>query len=204
LPPAGFFEGTEMPTAGWWEALFSDPAEVLTAVGIRPRMDVIDLCCGDGWFTLRIARIARHVTAVDIDRALLNRARIRLAESGVTNCDFAHGDANAIATLVARPADFVFLANVFHGVQDRPQLARAVASVLQPRGLFAIVNWHRRPREETTVLGEPRGPKTELRMTPTQTKAAVESAGLAFIHKVEIEPFHYAAIFQKRENKSVV
>ena len=54
------------------------------------------------------------------------------------------------------------------------------------------------------MLGEPRGPKTELRMTPTQTKAAVESAGLAFIHKVEIEPFHYAAIFQKRENKSVV
>jgi hypothetical protein len=24
--PAGFFEGTEMPTAGWWEALWPDPA----------------------------------------------------------------------------------------------------------------------------------------------------------------------------------
>ena len=23
---AGFFQGTEMPTAGWWEALWPDPA----------------------------------------------------------------------------------------------------------------------------------------------------------------------------------
>ena len=30
---------------------------------------------------------------------------------------------------------------------------------------FAIVNWHKRPREETPILGEPRGPKTELRMS---------------------------------------
>ena len=24
--PPGFFEATEMPTAGWWEALWLDPA----------------------------------------------------------------------------------------------------------------------------------------------------------------------------------
>src|SRR5262249_44110638 len=35
--------GTEMPTAGWWEALWPDPAAVLAAVGIKPGMDVIDL-----------------------------------------------------------------------------------------------------------------------------------------------------------------
>ena len=99
--------------------------------------------------------------------------------------------------------DFVHGAYIIHHLEPA-SFGAEVARVLKPRGLFAIVNWHRRPREETTVLGEPRGPKTELRMTPTQTKAAVESAGLAFIHKVEIEPFHYAAIFQKRENKSVV
>jgi predicted methyltransferase len=50
--PSGFFEGTEMPTAGWWEALWPDPAGVLAAVGLRPGMGVIDLCSGDGWFTL--------------------------------------------------------------------------------------------------------------------------------------------------------
>jgi hypothetical protein len=34
----GFFQGTEMPTAGWWEALWPDPAGVLAAVGLKPGM----------------------------------------------------------------------------------------------------------------------------------------------------------------------
>jgi ubiquinone/menaquinone biosynthesis C-methylase UbiE len=63
----GFFEGTEMPTAGWWDALWPDPAGVVAAAGIKPGMDVIDLCSGDGWFTLPIATVARHVLAIDLD-----------------------------------------------------------------------------------------------------------------------------------------
>ena len=43
----GFFEGTEMPTAGWWEALWPDPAKVLQSVGLAAGMDVVDLCSGD-------------------------------------------------------------------------------------------------------------------------------------------------------------
>src|SRR5215469_8893800 len=120
--PRGFFQGTEMPTAGWWEALWPDPAAVLAAVGLKPGMDVIDLCSGDGWFTLQIAKIARHVVAVDIDRDLLELARVRLSEAGVANCDFVAGDAYQVATLVSWSADFVFMANVFHGVPDKPRL----------------------------------------------------------------------------------
>ena len=60
-------------------------------------MNVIDLCSGDGWFTLQIAKVARHVSAIDIDPNLLEVARHRLAENGVTNCDFIAGDAYDIA-----------------------------------------------------------------------------------------------------------
>jgi len=62
--------------------------------------------------------------------------------------------------------------NTFHGVPDKSRLARAVAAVLQPNGRFAVINWHRRSREETIVLGQPRGPKTEMRMTPEDAKLA--------------------------------
>src|SRR5258708_25808683 len=93
----GFFEGTEMPSPGWWEALWPDPAAVLANVGIKPGMSVVDLCSGDGWFTLHIARIARHVVAIDIDRALLDIADARLRESGIANCELVAGDAYDIA-----------------------------------------------------------------------------------------------------------
>src|SRR3954468_17115963 len=97
--PPGFFEGTEMPPAGWWEALWPAPADVLARVGLVPGMDVIDLCCGDGWFTLPMARLACHVTAIDIDAELADVARTRLTEGGVTNCDFIVGDAYELATV---------------------------------------------------------------------------------------------------------
>jgi len=195
----GFFVGTEMPTSGWWEALWPDPVGVLVAVGMEPGMDVIDLCSGDGWFTLQIAKIAHHVVAIDLDANLLDVARHRLAEAGATNCDFIADNAYELAELAPQPADFVFLANAFHGVPDRPRLARAVHAALKPAGRFAIVNWHSRPRDETTVLGEPRGPKTELRLSPEQTIGAVEAGGLKLAQLIEVPPYHYGAVFRRLE-----
>jgi SAM-dependent methyltransferase len=119
-------------------------------------------------------------------------------ESGVINCDFIAGDAYDIAKL-AGPADFVFMANAFHGVPDRSRLAQAVASALKTDGYFAIVNWHKRPREETPILGEPRGPKTELRMSPEETIKAVEGRGLKFTKIVEVPPYHYGVVFQRSD-----
>jgi ubiquinone/menaquinone biosynthesis C-methylase UbiE len=193
----GFFQGTEMPTAGWWEALWHDPARVLALVGVTPGMSVVDLCSGDGWFTLQIAKIAQHVVAIDIDGELLGVASIRLAEAGAKNCDFVEGDAYDLGMLVPQPVDFIFMANAFHGVPEPTRLAHAVAAILKPGGLFAIVNWHQRPREETTVLGEPRGPKTELRMAPAQVSALVEPAGFKAVKIVEVPPYHYAAVFER-------
>ena len=161
-------------------------------------MDVIDLCSGDGWFTIQIAKIARHVTAIDIDPALLEVARLRLAESGVTNCAFTAGDAFDVAQL-AKPADLIFMANAFHGVPDRARLARAVCNALKPNGRFVIINWRKREREETRILGEPRGPKTELRMSPLETIESV-SGSMKNTAVIEMPPYHYAAIFGRADD----
>jgi hypothetical protein len=64
----GFFQGTEMPTEGWWGTLWPDPARVLTSLGLKPGMRVVDLCCGDGWscspFRVPIARLAAAQAAL--------------------------------------------------------------------------------------------------------------------------------------------
>ena len=193
--PPGFFDGTEMPTAGWWEALWPDPAGVLASVGVRSGMEVIDLCSGDGWFTLQIAKLARRVVAIDIDSDLLEVTRLRLTEAGISNCDYVAGNAYELAVLAGRSVDFVFMANAFHGVPDKTLLAKAVCETLKPNGRFAIVNWHRRPREETKVLGEPRGPRTELRLSPEQTIETVEPARFKLAELVDIPPYHYGAVF---------
>ncbi|WP_315831643.1 class I SAM-dependent methyltransferase [Bradyrhizobium prioriisuperbiae] len=193
----GFFKGTGMPAPGWWEALWPEPARVITAMGIEPGMTVVDLCSGDGWFTLQLARIARHVIAVDIDDMLMATSRTRLQEAGMINCTCVVADAYDLARVVGSPVDHVFLANVLHGVPDQRHLVRLVRDVLKPAGLFAVVNWHARPREQTVVLGEPRGPATELRMTPQQTIEAIEPAGLALQAQSEVSPYHYGLVFRR-------
>ena len=186
-----------MPTAGWWETLWPKPARVLEGVGLKRNMDAVDLCCGDGWFTSEMAKVARRVLAIDIDRNMLDLARDRLIKAGATNCELVEGDAYELTTLAGGLVDFVLMANAFHGVPDQPRLAQIVHKTLKSGGRFAVVNWHQRPREETTILGEPRGPETDLRMSPGQTIKSVEVGSLKFAELVELPPYHYAVIFER-------
>lgn len=186
-----------MPDPGWWEALWPHPAKVLADAGIVSGMDVIDLCSGDGWFTLQIARVARHVYAVDIDAKLLEMTRVRLQENGRTNCTYVAADAYDIGKVIGEPVDHVFLANAFHGVPDKLGLAHVVHGVLKPGGLFAVVNWYARPREQTRVLGEPRGPATELRIDPAATSANIVPAGFEIVKTIDVSPHHYAVVYRR-------
>ena len=161
-------------------------------------MDVVDLCCGDGWFTFPLSRIARSVIAIAIDTELLEAAKVRVAErGGAPNCTFVEADAYNITKVVPDTVDHVFLANAFHGVPDKLRLTRAVYDILKPGSLFVIVSWYARAREQTTVLGESRGPATELRMTPDQTIASVEPSGLKFRNRIEVSSYHYGAVFER-------
>ena len=186
-----------MPTAGWWETLWPNPARLLEAVGLEPGVDAVDLCCGDGWFTSEMAKVAHRVLAIDIDRNMLDLARDRLTKAGTTNCELVQGDAYELTTLAGGLVDFVLMANAFHGVPDQPRLAQIAHKTLKSGGRFAVVNWHQRPREETTILREPRGPKTGLRMSPEQTIKSVEAGSLIFAELVELPPYHYAVIFER-------
>ena len=195
--PDPSFPATAMPDADWWQALWPDPRSVLVEMGIEIGMVVVDLCCGDGLFTAPLCAMASRVYGIDIDPDIIERARALVSDTKAGNCEFIIADAMDIRVVMPEPVDYVFLANTFHGVPDKPGLARAVAGTLKPRGFFGIVNWHRRPREETVVLGQPRGPRTEMRMEPEEVARAVELVGLHRSRMVELPPYHYGAIFGK-------
>ena len=76
---------------------------------------------------------------------------------------------------------------------------RTVAAILKPKGQFGLVNWHRRPRDETVVLKQPRGPRTEMRIEARDVAVTVEPAGLLLNRTVEFPPYYYGAIFAKEE-----
>jgi len=194
------FPATIMPDNDWWHALWPDPEAVLYAVDIRPDMQVVDLCCGDGHFTSPMCRLVHpgRTWALDLDADLLGQAEQACREN--PNFHAVLGDARDLPALLDGPVDFVFIANTFHGVPDKTALSRAVHDTLGKGGRFAIINWYRRPREETTVLGQPRGPDTELRMEPEDVRQEVEPAGFTLEKVVDVGPYHYGAVFVKSAN----
>jgi ubiquinone/menaquinone biosynthesis C-methylase UbiE len=43
-------------------------------MGVAPGVVAIDLCCGDGLFTVPLPHVAKRVYAIDIDPLMLDRA----------------------------------------------------------------------------------------------------------------------------------
>jgi SAM-dependent methyltransferase len=190
------FPATSMPDHNWWSALWPEPEGVLRQIGIEPGMTVLDLCCGDGYFTAPLAKlVCGKVHALDLDPVMIDQAKAEVTRQGTSVLQWICADARDITKLLPEPVDYILMANTFHGVPDQAGLARSASAVLRPQGLLAIVNWHRLPREETTVLGQPRGPRTELRMSPVAVAAVVEPAGFRMTETVDLPPYHYGIVF---------
>lgn len=196
-----YFAATTMPDRDWWAALWPDPDAVLRLLGIRPGMRVVDLCCGDGYFTAPLSRLVENgrVIAIDLSAEMLRLARHAIARVGGENVRFVRGDARELPDYIDEPVDVVFLANTLHGVDDRKAMCAAIRGALAVGGRLVIVNWHALPREQTPVLGQPRGPSTELRMSPEATRSIVEPAGFRQVRVADVGPYHYAAIFAATE-----
>lgn len=196
-----FFPATSMPDRDWWSALWPDPEAVLAKVGVGEGLKVVDLCCGDGWFTAPLTRLVGStgkVLCVDIDPEMEAQAKELVKAEGVPEiCRWLIGDASEVDALTGGNYDLVFMANTFHGVPNKTRLAEAVYQALHPGGRFVVVNWYRRAREETTVLGQPRGPKTELRLNPEEIAEFVVPAGFVPEPVIELPPYHYGAVYRK-------
>jgi len=139
-----------------------------------------------------------EVYAIDLDPEMLRIARQAVADTGAPDCTWIEGDARDMVRMVARKVDVVLIANTFHGVPEQVEMARDAQEVLKPGGRFIVINWHDRPREQTPVLGQARGPREALRMSPEDVRKVVEPSGPGFVKVVELPPYHYGIIFENQ------
>lgn len=186
------FVASSMPDRDWWSALFPDPEGLLRKMGVRRGVRVLDLCCGDGFFTASISKITDgQVYGYDIDPGLLARARAETEARGRGALGWIEADAMEAADRLEARVDYVLIANTLHGVAAPEVLLAQAARVLAPGGCIGVVNWRPVPREETEVLGLPRGPATSLRMGPGRLAEAFAAAGLAPGAEIDLPPYHY-------------
>ncbi len=194
------FQNTGQPDWDWWSKLWPTPGATLRELGVESGKSVAEVGCGSGYFALPAARIVdpEPVYAIDLDASLLDELDDLAEQQDIENVVPILGDARNLTGVLPDSVSTLVVANTFHGVDDQSGLVEQAFRVIEPGGSLVIVNWHDRPRETTTVGTEPRGPPTELRMTPRETEYAVlPAAPFTLDRQVELPPYHYALVFER-------
>lgn len=193
------FQNTRQPDWDWWGRLWPTPGATLRNLGVDADTSLAEIGCGNGYFTLPAARITdpAPVYALDLNESLLAELEGLADAQGIENVVTVHGDARALSDHLPEPVDTVLVANTFHGIDETDTFVSQVSDSLRSGGRFVVVNWVDRPSAETPVAGEPRGPPTDLRMSPDRTAAVVtDAADCSVTERVELPPHHYGLVFE--------
>ncbi|MEU0678689.1 MULTISPECIES: methyltransferase domain-containing protein [Streptomyces] len=120
-----------------WRTARNSAAYLLGAV--KPHMRILDIGCGPGTITADLAALVPdgHVTGLDREPDILERARAVADERGLTNADFVTGDVHALDF----PDDtfcVVHAHQVLQHVGDPVAALREMRRVTKPGGYVAV------------------------------------------------------------------
>ena len=102
-------------------------ADVVDLLNPQPDDRILDLGCGTGHLTDRIAESAGEVVGLDHSAEMIETARVTHPD-----LEFRRGDAREFAA--ADPFDAVFSNAALHWIDDQAAVARSVAGALRPGG----------------------------------------------------------------------
>jgi predicted methyltransferase len=191
-------QSIEAAVAGDWrkpEAKARDterhPVEALAFWGLKPKMTILEIQPGGGWWTEILAPYARmtqgefHATAADLDDPGLSENAKKGRENFAARFadEAVYGKVNLVnwgakaKPLPASKYDFVLAARVFHGWFNGGQADANLANIynsLKPGGVLAVEQHRGKPDQKETVAG---GYVTEQTVIDAATKAGFKFDG---------------------------
>jgi SAM-dependent methyltransferase len=131
-----------------------DCATLLKALRIEPGDTVCDLGCGNGFYSLKLARLVGErgkVLAVDIQREMLELLKDAAAEKKIENIEPVLGTV-VDPKLPEASVDLVLLVDVYHEFSHPEQMLAAIRRSLKPSGRVALAEFR---AEDPTVPIKP-------------------------------------------------
>lgn len=110
----------------------------LQGLTIHPETRVLDLCCGSGQATQVLVQHSQHVTGLDASPLSLQRAK-----QNVPQADYVEAFAEAMP-FIDNQFELVHTSVALHEMEltQRQQIIKEVYRVLQPGGVFTLVDFH--------------------------------------------------------------
>ncbi len=120
-----------------------NPKSLLKALKLKKGQTVVDIGCGNGFYTLQMAkRVGKkgRVLAVDIQQEMLDLLDERARQAGVDNVEPILGSP-ADPRLPRGEVDLILLVDVYHEFAYPEQMLAAMRESLKPDGLIALAEY---------------------------------------------------------------
>ncbi len=118
-------------------------ARMLASMGIERGMTICDMGCGNGFYSLKMAKLAGpegRILAVDIQPQMLVLLRNRMEAEQVNTISPILGSLHD-PRLPAASADRILLVDVYHEFSHPERMLSAMHKALKPRGLLVLVEY---------------------------------------------------------------
>ena len=115
-------------------------AAIVEAAGEGPHLRLVDLGSGSGRMLTLLGATAKNAVGLDLSRRMLNIARSRIAEAGLTACELRHGDILRTG-LASGEADLVVVHQVLHYLGDPAAALREAARLIAVGGRLLVVDF---------------------------------------------------------------
>lgn len=115
-------------------------AAILAAAGPGPFGTLIDLGTGAGRMLNLLAPHAEKALGLDLSQQMLNIARSRVAQAGLTGCELRHGDIFGTG-LPGESGDLVVVHQVLHYLGDPATACKEAARLVAQGGRLLIVDF---------------------------------------------------------------
>ncbi|MEZ6069858.1 MAG: class I SAM-dependent methyltransferase [Pirellulales bacterium] len=168
---------------------------LLKALGVTKGATVCDLGCGNGYYTLELAKLVGptgRVLAVDIQPEMLELLRQRTESRGVVNVQPVLGTV-ADPKLPAGELDLVLLVDVYHEFSYPELMLRAIRRSLKPDGRIVLVEFR---EEDPTVPIRPLH-----KMSKQQVEKELTANGYQLVEAFDDLPWQHV-LFYGRDEKS--
>ncbi|ROL62543.1 class I SAM-dependent methyltransferase [Bacteroidetes/Chlorobi group bacterium ChocPot_Mid] len=124
----------------YWRKLLQNPHKFLRKY-IKDGMNVLDIGCGPGFFTIPLAQLVGkkgHVVAADFQEKMLEIVEKKIQGTEIENRVRLH-KCNEESTNLQDKFDFILAFYVVHETPDTEKFIEEMANLLKPEGKFLIV-----------------------------------------------------------------
>jgi ubiquinone/menaquinone biosynthesis C-methylase UbiE len=173
-----------------------DCKTLLAALKLKPGDTVCDLGCGNGFYSVKIAKLVGErgrVIGVDIQREMLGFLKDKATEEKIGNIEPVLGTV-VDPKLPPGSVDLVLLVDVYHEFSNPEQMLAAIRKSLKPNGRVALAEF----RAE-----DPKVPIKPLhKMTKAQIMKEFPPNGFKLVEEFDKLPWQHLMFFQRDDAPS--